>query len=146
VSEPDLAVVLRHLDALDRFVAQLRTHAGRDRLTLAGLDEAWAVERGLQLCAQNAIDVAVHLASRLGREPGDYTAAFDHLAEAGVLGADFARRFRGVAGFRNVLVHGYLDLDREVVFTAVNEGLDDFTEFSRQVRSWAASRASNPAG
>ena len=31
-------------------------------------DELWSVERGLQLCAQNVLDIATHIAASAGRE------------------------------------------------------------------------------
>lgn len=125
-------------------MTQLRSHAGRPLAALGELDEQWAVERGLQLAAQNAIDVATHIAIAVGRVPADYTAAFDALAETGVIPVDFAMRFRGVAGFRNVLVHGYLDIDEEIVHRATNAGLDDFAAYVRYVREWLLAGVAEP--
>ncbi|MGH7304424.1 MAG: type VII toxin-antitoxin system HepT family RNase toxin [Candidatus Rokuibacteriota bacterium] len=133
----DAAVVRRHLLALDEAVQRLRRHAGRPLSALAAdLDAQWAVERGLQLCAQNAIDIATHLAASAGRDTPDYASAIDVLGEVGVLPAEFARRFRGVAGFRNVLVHGYLRVDLGRVHDLLNSGLDGFAEFARHVEAF----------
>jgi uncharacterized protein YutE (UPF0331/DUF86 family) len=130
----DAAVVRRHLLALDEAVQRLRRHTGRPLSSLStDADTLWAVERGLQLCAQNALDIATHLAAGAGRDTPDYTSAVDVLGELGVLPAEFARRFRGVAGFRNVLVHGYLRVDVARVHELLNSGLDDFAEFARHV-------------
>ncbi len=41
----------------------------------ADLDERWAVERGLQVCAQNCIDIATHLATSAGHSLTDYASA-----------------------------------------------------------------------
>lgn len=91
------------------------------------------MERGLQLCAQNALDVATHLAAGAGRDTPDYSTAVDMLGELGVLPREFARRFRGVAGFRYVLAHGYLRVDPVRVHELLNSGLDDFAEFAQHV-------------
>ena len=132
--ELDVAVVRRHLLALDHALQTLRHHQGRPIDALrSDPDERWAVERGLQLCTQNVLDVATHLAASAGRDVPDYATAIDHLAEMDILPASFADRFRGVAGFRNVIVHGYLDVDLEVVHRVLNERLDDFGEFARRV-------------
>jgi len=48
----------------------------------------------------------------------------------------FPRRFRGVAGFRNVLVHGYLGVDPERMYELLNSGLDDFVAFAQHVESY----------
>jgi len=130
----DAAVVRRHLLALDGALQRLRRHAGRPLSALTGDPDAqWVVERGLQLCAQNALDIATHLAVSAGRDTPDYASAVDVLGELGILPTDFARRFRGVAGFRNVLVHGYLRVELERVHELLNSGLDDFAEFARHV-------------
>jgi uncharacterized protein YutE (UPF0331/DUF86 family) len=134
----DAALVRRHLLAVDRAVQQLRRHAGRPLEALADLDEAWVIERGLQLCVQNCLDVATHLAAAAGRDVPDYATAIDRLVELGALPAEFAGRFRAVAGFRNVLVHGYLDVDVGVVHRVLNERLDDFAEFARHVEAHLA--------
>jgi uncharacterized protein YutE (UPF0331/DUF86 family) len=135
--QADAAVVRRHLLALDEAVRRLRRHAGRPLSSLqADSDTLWALERGLQLCAQNALDVATHLAAGSGRDTPDYSTAIDMLGELGVLPIEFARRFRGVAGFRNVLVHGYLRVDLARVHELLNSGLDDFAEFARHVEQF----------
>ena len=132
--ELDVAVVRRHLLAFDRALQTLKHHQGRPLDALrSDREEQWAVERGLQLCSQNVLDIATHLAASAGRDVPDYATAIDHLAEAGILPASFADRFRGVAGFRNVIVHGYLEVDLEVVHRVLNERLDDFAEFARRV-------------
>lgn len=134
----DAALVRRHLGALDRAIQQLRRHAGRPAEALGDLDEAWAIERGLQICVQNCLDVATHLAAAAGRDVPDYATAIDRLAELGVVPADFARRFRAVAGFRNVLAHAYLDVDPALVHRILNERLVDFEAFARAVEAYLA--------
>lgn len=73
---------------------------------------------------------------RAGLDPGGYAAAIDGLARLGALPPAFAARFRAVAGFRNVLVHGYLDVDVELVAEVLAGRLDDFEEFARRVENW----------
>jgi uncharacterized protein YutE (UPF0331/DUF86 family) len=135
----DAAIVRRHLLALDAAVRQLRRHAGRPLEALGSdVDERWAVERGLQLAAQNVLDIATHLAASAGRDVADYATAIDVLGALGVLPPEFAARFRALAGFRNVLVHGYLDLDVARLHRLLNEGLGDFEEFARRVEAYLA--------
>jgi len=135
----DPTLVRRHLAALDRAVQQLRRHSGRPPDALKDLDEAWAIERGLQICVQNCLDVATHLAAAAGRDVPDYATAIDRLAELGALPDDFARRFRAVAGFRNVLVHGYLEVDRDLVHRVLNERLEDFRAFATHAERYLGS-------
>jgi hypothetical protein len=67
--ELDPVVVRRHLLALDQAVQILHRHQGRP-IDLLRIDreERWIVERGLQLCVQNALDIATHIAASAGRD------------------------------------------------------------------------------
>ncbi|MFZ5468995.1 MAG: type VII toxin-antitoxin system HepT family RNase toxin, partial [Myxococcota bacterium] len=89
-------------------------------MLVTNLDESWAVLHGLQLCTQNALDIATHLCAALGRDAQDYRSAIDGLVALGVLPPEFGSRFRDVAGFRNILVHGYLEVDLRRVHTLLN--------------------------
>lgn len=138
----DVETLRRHLAALDAALRQLRRHAGRPADALrSDLDELWSVERGLQICAQNALDVATHLVAGAGGDAPDYASAIDQLAALGVLPPAFADRFRAMAGFRNVLVHAYLDVDVTRLHVVLNEHLEDFVEFARHVERHLASLA-----
>ncbi len=123
--------IRRHLTALRLEVANLRRHTGISvQALLEDRDRRLAIERGLQLCAQNALDIATHLSSAVGLDAPDYASAIDRLADAAILPGEFAAEFRKVAGFRNVLVHGYLDVDLEVIAEALRVGIDDFETFA----------------
>jgi len=128
--------------ALRRAVAVLERHRG---CTVDDLesdpDLRWSIERGLQLCAQNAIDVATHIAVASGCDVPDYATAIDVLADLDVLPRDFARQFRSVAGFRDVLVHGYLDVDVGLVAEFLDKGLGEFVEFADHIEDLLVERA-----
>lgn len=137
----DDRVIRRHLLALNQAVEALERHKGRPlELLIEDSDERWTVERGLQLCAQNVLDVATHIAAGAGRDVPDYASAVDVLADLGVLPGPFAARFRDVAGFRNVLVHGYLEVDIGILHRTLNTGLQEFTEFAGHIERFLKSR------
>ncbi len=73
---------------------------------------------------------------RPGSTPATYGSSIDCLVEANVLPAPFGERFRSVAAFRNVLVHGYLDVDLDLVAKVLNDSLDDFEAFAAHVKRW----------
>ena len=138
--EIDTQVVRRHLadlrESLD--VLSKRSDVSLDELD-ADTELLWVVERGLQLCAQNALDIATHIAASRGRDVPDYASAIDELARLDVLDRDFVREFRNVAGFRNVLVHGYLEVDLGLLHTLLHERLGDFESFAAHVESYLES-------
>lgn len=133
----DARVVRRHLSALRGVLRNLRAHQGRSAAELAtNADLRWMVERGLQLAAQNVLDVATHVAAARGQDAPDYASAILGLGDGGVLTPDAARSLRDLAGFRNVLVHGYLDVDLQVVEEVLGTRLDELEAFADSVQVW----------
>ncbi len=136
---PDPEVIRKHIAALREALSNLRRHTGHSAPELrADADLRWIVERGLQLCVQNALDIATHLAAASGLDSPDYATAIDRLAEIEVLSTEFASRLRPMAGFRNVLVHGYLQVDLGVLERVLHEKLDDLDEFAVCVETYIA--------
>jgi len=130
----DTPTVRRHLFALDEALAHLAGHARRPVESLrTDLDHRWTVERGLQLCVQNVLDVATHLVVAAGRDAADYTSAIEQLGDLGVISRELAAQLRPLAGFRNALVHGYLGIDLDRVHAVLNLHLDQMREFARSV-------------
>lgn len=135
----DVAVVRRHLAALQEALTNLRRHSGRSADELrASADLRWTVERGLHLCVQNALDIASHLVAAHGLDAPEYATAIDRLAEIGVLSPEFAAELRQLAGFRNVLVHGYLQVDLAIVERVLTEKLSDLQQFAVCVDEYLA--------
>lgn len=133
----DPLVVERHLSVLESSVSTLRGWQATSVEALrTDIQLQWAVLHGLQLCAQNVLDVATHLAVAAGKDAPDYATAIDRLAELGVLDPGFAASLRSLAGFRNVLVHGYLALDLEIVRDVLAAHLGDFERFAADVRAF----------
>lgn len=137
--EVDTAVVRRHLAALREALTNLHRHTTSSAAELrANADLRWIIERGLQLCVQNALDIASHLVAARGLDAPEYATAIDRLAEIGVVSAEFAAQLRPLAGFRNVLVHGYLQVDLAVVERVLKEKLTDLEQFASQVETYLA--------
>jgi uncharacterized protein YutE (UPF0331/DUF86 family) len=134
--QADPEVIRRHLAALREALGQLASYSGRTAAELrTNAALRWTVERGLQLCVQNALDIATHVAAASGFDAPDYATAIDRLGETGLLPADLAARLRPMAGFRNVLVHGYLQVDLAIVERVLKERLRDLEAFAAHVES-----------
>lgn len=130
-------IIERHLAALRGALRELRRHRGASVRSLrTDTSRRWAVERGLLLCIQNALDIASLLASTEGHDPPTYGDSIDSLVASAVLPAEFGEKFRAVAGFRNIIVYGYLDLDLDRVARFVGENLGDFEIFAQHIECW----------
>jgi uncharacterized protein YutE (UPF0331/DUF86 family) len=65
--------------------------------------------------------------------PADNQELFDLLRKPKVLSAPLAKRLTAMAGFRNILVHEYLEIDRHRVYRALKDQLGDFEKFIKAV-------------
>lgn len=132
MTDPDL--VAKKLAVIETCVEQLRTLARVEALR-SDVREQRFVEHTLQVAIQAALDVASHVVSdeRLG-EPQTNRELFELLARAGWLSAPLASVLRDMAGFRNVVVHGYQDVDLGVVEDVVRNHLDDLLAFVAAIR------------
>jgi uncharacterized protein YutE (UPF0331/DUF86 family) len=112
----------------DAFLADFRIH--------------WAAERGIQLAAEAVLDIANHiLAAHFERFPETHEQSLDALAQTGVIAPQTRARLRGFGGFRNILVHGYLDLDIGQVYDHLQQVPADLGAFVRDVAGWLAGTA-----
>jgi uncharacterized protein YutE (UPF0331/DUF86 family) len=97
---------------------------------LADIHTRLRVERALQLALQITIDVGAHIVSELGLPPPrDYRGVFASLRAGGIIEDHLAARLGDEAGLRNLLVHGYAELDDVQVWQALDR-LDDLRAFA----------------
>jgi uncharacterized protein YutE (UPF0331/DUF86 family) len=131
----DRDLVDKLLAYIETCVVELRTMARLD-LLLNDVRERRFVEHTLQLAIQAALDVASHVVSeqRLG-EPESNKELFLLLARGGWIEEDLAGTLALMAGFRNVLVHGYARVNPERVRDVVENRLGDLLAFVRSMRA-----------
>jgi uncharacterized protein YutE (UPF0331/DUF86 family) len=130
----DRAAVERRLARLDRELVMMERGAGAGRerfLEDDGLQHQ--AERALQLAIQLCIDIGAHLVTARGlRAPDEYRDVFDRLAREDSLDSALAKRLQDAVGQRNLLVHGYLDIDPALIWDKLGEA-DDLRSFA----AWA---------
>lgn len=134
----DAKMILERLKRLAEFVEFLnRKKSLRREEFLQDQESQLAVERALQLAIQIVIDIATHiLATTSNVTPKDYRNAILKLAYIGVIPTTFAERIASMPGFRNVLVHDYIEIDTSRVYRNLQDGLGDFVEFARYITEW----------
>ncbi|HEX6976371.1 MAG TPA: DUF86 domain-containing protein [Vicinamibacterales bacterium] len=130
----DPALVAKKLALIESCISDLQRLARPDVLT-SDVREQRFVEHTLQIAIQAALDVASHIVSdrRLG-EPRTNRELFDLLQRDGWLTPTLTATLRNMAGFRNVLVHGYDDVDLGVVKDVLDHHLGDLAAFAAAIR------------
>ena len=126
------AAVVRHLD---RVAEHLPPHPDDLRPLTSATD---TVVLHLWQAVQVVIDLAVSTCVRLGLgSPPTYADAFRQLADADVIADDLAERLARAAGFRNLVVHGYGQLDLRRVHAIAMAGPADLRAFLAALRDHA---------
>jgi uncharacterized protein YutE (UPF0331/DUF86 family) len=130
----DADLVEKKLAFILTCVAQLRANA-KPRAIASDIVQRRFIEHTLQLAIQAIIDVASHIASddRLG-EPATNHALLDLLHGAGWIDDSQRTALRKMIGFRNVLVHEYVEVDLAIVQDVVEHRLDDLERFVDAIR------------
>lgn len=134
-AELDPAIVRRRLDHLAAAVSRLQDYRGVPLAQLESDDGTdWIVLHGLQLAIQAVLDMSSYILATSGKSvPDQYRPGILTLATLRILPADFAERIAAMAGFRNILVHEYLDVDMALVKQVLDEQLNDFVTFGKHI-------------
>lgn len=89
-----------------------------------------SAERFLHLAIECIIDIGNHIIADMGyRKPTSNREIFEVLFEHEIIKAGLQENLSNMAGFRNILVHDYIKLDREIVFEILNNNLNDMEDF-----------------
>ena len=133
MTDPEL--VAKKLALIETCVTELRRLADPEIIETDIREERF-VEHTLQIAIQAAQDVASHIVSdeRMG-EPRTNRELFDLLARNGWLDESEAALLGNMVGFRNILVHGYGDVDLSIVRDVLENHLDELLQFAAVVRA-----------
>ena len=130
----DSETIFRKLGFMSRCVKYLRSVDPENVNPKFDYEKRSAIERNFQLAVESAIYLGEIIISEEGFErPQDYESVFLVLGRHSILPEAFAERFASAAGFRNVLVHVYEEVDLRVLEEFLTERLGDFEEFAGYV-------------
>jgi uncharacterized protein YutE (UPF0331/DUF86 family) len=131
----DTTIVLRKLASLRNHVARLRrrrpTDAARFR---SDVDLQDAIAMSLLVAVQEALDIALHMASDEGWGlPASYVESFELLAQHDVIDAALATELSKMAALRNRLAHGYATVDVDRLYGELPAGTDALEKFATRI-------------
>ena len=131
----DPEVITRRIEKLREYVKYLRELGERSKDQFISDPFVYGnVERFLHLAIQSVLDIGSHIiAAKHLETPEEYQDIFRILGEEGILPEKFAKSLQPMAGLRNILVHDYLEVDREELYRIVKENLKDFEIFAMHI-------------
>jgi len=120
-------VIRRRLQKLDEYLGILYGLQAYTLEAFVGDPERYgSAERFLQLAIETLTDMGNHVVAELNLGRVDsYRDIPQILARHGHIDDAARDRWIEMIGFRNILVHDYLDVDREIVYHALQEDLED---------------------
>ncbi|MDQ2790489.1 MAG: hypothetical protein DLM60_13575 [Pseudonocardiales bacterium] len=135
----DRELLAERAAAVDRHLRRVAEHLSPHAEDMQPLNtQTDAVVLHLWQAVQVVIDLAVSSCVRLGLgSPPTYADAFRMLANASLIPGELAQRLGRAAGFRNLVVHAYAELDLRRVHTAATSGPADLRAFLAALRDHA---------
>ncbi len=135
VEKEEYEIILARLKLLDDYIKQLRELQPAD---FREYSENYLIhrtaERLLQISIEACLDIGRHIIAREGfRFPNDNRDIFLILMEEEVIPRDLLFQLEDMAGFRNVLVHEYAEIDQRLVYDNLRENLEDFVKFAQAI-------------
>lgn len=130
-------IIENHIENMEKALVNLRKYEDITYEEFSkSLDKQWIAERGLEILIQSLIDIGAHILSANAHNDWyDYQGVIVKLGKHGVIPEDFANKIAGMAGFRNILVHEYTEIDTKIVYQNLQR-LDDFDKFIGYIKDY----------
>jgi uncharacterized protein YutE (UPF0331/DUF86 family) len=128
-------IVERRLKELDQILQELVKYRTISLdVYKADLSKRWIIERGLIAAASMIFDIADHiLSAHFGYYAESYEGSLETLCEKNVISRKLYDQIKGLGGFRNILIHSYIDIDPQEVFENFQKALDMFPRFAQEI-------------
>jgi uncharacterized protein YutE (UPF0331/DUF86 family) len=99
-----------------------------------------AAERNLQIAIQCVLDIGTHIIAEEGfRTPSSSEEVIRILGEEGIIPVEFALNLQGMAGLRDLLVHEYLEINNERIYSLITRRREDFIRFAEYIHQYLES-------
>ena len=93
------------------------------------------IERNIELAIEKMISIGKHIISSLDLpEPETYAGTIDVLATEGIIPQEHNEMFKSMVRYRNILVHGYDNVDDDITYNVLKNHLSDFLTFISDIR------------
>ena len=130
----DAAVIEARLRELSRRLRRIAAKKPASVKQLAADEDLQDIlSRNLELAIQACVDIAAHVCGAYGLVPATSGETFELLAQHKLLDRSLAKRLRRAVGFRNVLLHEYVEVDWKIVMRVITSDTKDLAAFGKAV-------------
>jgi len=131
----DRNLVHERIEKMRHSVARLRDLALLSEESFRGTEDSCALaERHLQIAIQSVIDIGHRVVADMDLGlPQDYKDVFRILTNRNIISEALGKKLESMTGMRNILVHDYLRVDAHLIYSALQNDLNDFDEFAASI-------------
>ena len=126
-------VIERRLNKLNEYIAILQSTQKYSLNEFISNPERYgSAERFFQLAIEATIDIGNHIVADMNLGKTRWSSDIPSiLEEKGYISLPLRETWIKMIGFRNLLVHDYLDIERESVYQVLQEKLDDLVALEK---------------
>lgn len=126
-------IIRKRLNKLDENLVILKNSQGYSFEEFISNPEHYgSVERFLHLAIESVTDIGNHLVAELNLGTVEWYSDIPKLlADKEYLSQELADKWIRMIGFRNTLVHEYVDIDRAIVYDVLQNNLSDLEQLKK---------------
>ncbi|MCK9231039.1 MAG: DUF86 domain-containing protein [Syntrophales bacterium] len=131
---PESDIVLAKVAIIQRCLKRIQDTTKGDPDSLEDIDREDIFVLNLQRAVQAAIDLASHVVASEGLGlPATIREHFDLLHQSNVISASMAGKMKAMTGFRNIAIHDYRKIDKDILKSILTHNLPDLEQFYMDV-------------
>ncbi|MEX2410850.1 MAG: DUF86 domain-containing protein [Candidatus Paceibacterota bacterium] len=130
----DRDIIFAKVSSIQRCLKRIKDVTKGDPEAIEDLNVEEIVILNLQRAIQSAVDLAAHIVADEGwGMPRELRENFDLISKYKVLDKELTTRLRKMVGFRNIAVHEYESINKEILKSILRYNLKDLEEFYMSV-------------
>ena len=128
------AVIINKFDSIEKCIKRIKEEYENNPKNLEDYRRMDAIVLNLQRACEVTTDIAMYVIStrRLGT-PQTKKEAFELLEQNKLISKQICDNMKKMVGFRNIAIHGYKQIDEDILRDVIENHLNDLTEFAREI-------------
>jgi uncharacterized protein YutE (UPF0331/DUF86 family) len=133
----DRNIILNRFNKMDELIKNLEDIKKKNKDDfLSNYHLYLSAQRALEICINICIDIGNHILSfNKNGNPETYSDIFIELSKLNIIDIELKEKLIKMIKFRNLLGHLYMEINNEIIYKILQENLDDFTQFKKQIYS-----------
>jgi uncharacterized protein YutE (UPF0331/DUF86 family) len=99
------------------------------------------IYKSIEFMIENVLDICkiINTDLNLGLPKKDVD-IIENLVKHKIVSKELGEKIKGMKSFRNILVHRYGEIDDEIAYEEIKNGLKDFDDFEKEIEKFLKSR------